>query len=213
MPVPLTLLEIISIKELSALEDTTSDYVDALKQKSMTEMIRTIDEHLSEAKTKSKIQGKDLGFFLKTDEGKKILTNINKSLKEQKEKISKGLDLIADAEIHNAQNHGAADGIIGMAKSIGVDDPIVFKIGVMDSDRCKVCWKLWTLEDKVTPRVYKMSELAGGFSSAKAPLATIGLSHPRCRDILTFLAPGFGFEGGKIVYKGKDHDEYKAQRE
>jgi len=77
---------------------------------------------------------------------------------------------------------------------------------------CNHCWHLWTMPDKATPKVYKMSELSGSPGHWKNPSASISPTHVHCRDILTVLMPGFGFEGSKIVYKGKDYDEYKKQR-
>jgi hypothetical protein len=120
-------------------------------------------------------------------------------------------------ELHNSQNVGALDGIIGMSKSMGISDPTIFKIGILDESRCKHCWRLWTLEDKITPRVYKLSELDGSPGEWKNPVASVSPTHINCRDILTVLMPGFGFEGGKIAYKGRDSsgqmwDEYKNQK-
>ncbi len=44
---------------------------------------------------------------------------------------------------HRAQNAGALDGILSVSKSLNIEDPQIFKIGVLDSKRCKYCWKLW----------------------------------------------------------------------
>ena len=156
--------------------------------------------------------GKTTDEYLRSPDGQEILNSIKKALDDQQTKISKGLDLISNVSLYDAQNHGAADGIIDMSKSLGIADPIVFKIGLLDEKRCPICWSLWTQPDRITPKVYKMSELVGGYMDRKNPLPTIGTSHPNCRDVLTFLSPGFGFEGGKIKYKGQGWNEFQAQR-
>ena len=197
---------------IAHLENTAVNYIDSLQHKTTADILKTVDDHLSNAMKQGKLDGKNVDDYLQTPEGRNVMKDIKKTLDVQKDKISKGLELIANVSLYDAQNHGAADAIVDMSKSLGIADPIVFKIGVMDNKRCKTCWQLWTLEDKITPRVYKMSELAGGYMDRKDPKPTVGTSHPNCRDVLTFLAPGFGFEGGRITYKGPDWDEYAHQR-
>jgi hypothetical protein len=79
---------------------------------------------------------------------------------------------------------------------------------------CKYCWSLWTRgDDKVTPRVYKLSELSANPGNPKNPDPSVSPTHISCRDILTILMPGFGFDdAGKITYIGNGHDEYAKQR-
>lgn len=197
---------------IAHLEDTAMNYIDSLKHKTTADILKQVDDHLANAYKQGKLDGQNVDDYLQTPDGRGIMKEIKKTLGVQKEKIDKGLDLIANVSLYDAQNHGAADAIVDMSKSLGIGDPTVFKIGVMDNKRCPICWKLWTLEDRVTPRVYKMSELAGGYMDRKDAKPTVGSSHPRCRDILTFLAPGFGFEGGKITFRGSGWDEYAEQR-
>lgn len=197
---------------IAHLESTASNYIDSLKQKATADIIKTVDDRLAEAYSQGKLIGRSTDEYLRSQDGQEILNSIKKALSEHEEKITKGLDLIANVSLYDAQNYGAADGIIDMSKSLGIPDPIVFKIGLLDDKRCPICWSLWTQPDRITPKVYKMSELVGGYMDRKNPLPTIGTSHPNCRDVLTFLSPGFGFEGGKIKYKGQGWNEFQAQR-
>jgi hypothetical protein len=140
------------------------------------------------------------------------IDGLRKQVQVIRDKIKNSVDLITENELAHAQSLGAMDGIMGLARAMGVSDPTVFKIGVLDRLRCKYCWNLWTMSDGVSPRVYKMSELRA--ESGKVPyVASVSLTHPRCRDILTILAPGFGFtSAGNVEYKGKGYDEWKFQR-
>jgi len=79
---------------------------------------------------------------------------------------------------------------------------------------CKHCWSLWTMPDKVLPRIYKMSELSGSpGDDYKNPSPSISPTHISCRDVLTVLMPGFGFsKDGNVEYIGNNHDEWTKQR-
>lgn len=84
------------------------------------------------------------------------------------------------------------------------------------SHNCKWCKKFWFLSDGVTPKVYKLSELAangsnmGKKTSEWAP--TLGITHPNGRHYLLELPINWGFEGGKLTFKGIGHNEYEEQR-
>lgn len=197
---------------INKLKDVAEKYIDNLEQKSIADVTRVVSEKIDNITTKAKTSGKTTEEILKSSDGREILRDLKSALKEQREKISSAADLIVNHELHNAQNFGAFDGLLSASKAANIQDPVVFKIGVMDEKRCKHCWRLWTLEDKITPKVYRLSELSGSSGHWKNPDASISPTHPNCRDILTVLMPGFGFVNGKVTYLGKDHDEYKKQR-
>lgn len=200
-----------SIKKLEAV---TSQYLDSMKAKVQADTVRTVSDALDEANRKSKIDKQDPASWLKTEDGQKILDGVRDELESQRKKIVKAVDGITQVELSNSQNIGSADGILAVAQRIGISDPVVFKIGVLDDKRCTDCWRLWTMEDRVTPRLYYMSELVadpGKKSGSRNPSVT--LTHPNCRDVVTVLMPGFGFDSrGKVIYVGKGHDEIAKQR-
>lgn len=102
-----------------------------------------------------------------------------------------------------------------MAASIGVADPIVCKVGVIDDNMCKVCRLLWHQVDNIRiPKVYRLSELEDiNIKSVTTPIPTILKSHSKCRHILTMVPPDFGFNAeGKIEFKEFGYDIYKCQR-
>lgn len=205
-------------KTVERIRDVAEKYIDQLEEKSIADVIRIISNHTAEMDNQAKLSGRSARDILLSEDGEKIIRAIKDQLKEQKERIDKAANTIAEHELYTAQNYGAFDGVIGAAKSVGISDPVVCKIGVMDDRRCKHCWRLWTMPDKTTPRVYRLSELAAGPGHWKNPDASVSPTHPNCRDVIVTLMPGFGFEAGKIVYKGIDPetnalwDEHSKQR-
>lgn len=197
---------------INKIKAVASNYIDAIEQKSVADVMRIIGEKYDNLALQAKREDKDIRDVLLAESGQEILKTLAAELDKQKDRTDRAVDLLVNHELHNAQNAGALDGIMGAAKSMGIEDPTVFKIGVLDEMRCKYCWKLWTLKDKVTPKVYKLSELTGSPGDYKNPDPSVNPTHPHCRDVLTFLMPGFGLEGSRIVYLGNEHDEFKKQR-
>lgn len=214
------------IKDPSKLEDADTlvrirvvaeQYISQLEEKTIADIQRLVASFYSEAELKSKITGESIEDILKSNE--ELIDNLTKQIQEVKEKVYNAVKVLVDHELHTAQNYGAMDGILEAAKASGIDDPTVAKIGVLDDVRCVHCWRLWTLEDKITPKVYKLSELSASPGHWKNPVASVSPTHPNCRDVLITIMPGFGFDAsGKIVYKGIDPktnklwDEYSYQR-
>lgn len=196
---------------VNKLTTVASNYIDALEQKSIADITRIVGEKYDNLALQAKRDGKNIRDVLLSTAGESILTEIKTELEKHKERGDKAVDMLVNHELYNAQNAGALDGIIGAAKSLSIPDPTVFKIGVLDDKRCPHCWRLWTMEDKITPRVYKLSELSGSPGNYKNPDPSVNPTHPNCRDVLTILMPGFGFSKGQIVYIGNNHDEHARQ--
>lgn len=199
---------------MKKLEAVANHFIESVKSKVQADTIRTVSDALDEANRKSRIADEDPSRWIKTDDGQKILDSVRSELESQRKKIVKAVDTIAQVELSNAQNTGSADGILAVAQRMGISDPVCFKIGVLDDKRCSDCWRLWTLEDKVTPRLYKMSELvADPGKKSGSRNASVTLTHPNCRDVLTVLMPGFGFDSrGRVIYVSPEHDEFAKQR-
>jgi hypothetical protein len=188
-------------------------YINSLEQKSLADTNRIISSQIDDLILEAKREDRALRDVLTEKVGQDMLKNIKSELQQQKVRLDRAVDTLVTHELHNAQNAGALDGIIGASKSLGIDDPVVFKIGVLDDKRCKYCWKLWTLPDKVTPKVYKLSELSGSPGNPKNPGPSVSPTHVNCRDVLTVLMPGFSFdETGYVKYVGNNHNEWEAQR-
>lgn len=205
-------------KTIDRIRDVAEKYIDQLEEKSVADIIRIIGNHSAELENESKMTGQSVRELLLGASGEEIIKSIKKELKEQKKRIDSVASTIAEHELYNAQNYGAFDGVLAAARAVGISDPTVIKIGILDDHRCKHCWRLWTQPDQKTPKVYKLSELAASPGHWKNPEASVSPTHPNCRDVLVTLMPGFGLsEDGRIIYKGIDPatnqlwDEYSKQ--
>jgi len=197
-------------KTIERIRDVAEKYIDQLEEKSVADIIRIVADHTAELDNQSKISGRSVRDLLLSDEGEEVIKQIKKELKEQKQRIDRAANVIADHQLYNAQNYGAFDGVLAAAKAIGIDDPTVIKIGVLDDSRCKYCWRLWTMPDQVTPKVYKLSQLSASPGDWRNPDPSVSPTHPLCRDVLVTIMPGFSFnEKGKIIYKGLDPETGK----
>lgn len=166
-----------------------------------------IDSH------KLKVKNKILDGVKKAKNTQEATKHIKNTLEESEKYIS----MLVANEGRVAQAYAERSGISQIGADIGVDDPIVCKLGVIDSKMCANCRKLWHSDDNVyIPKVYKLSELRDGYMKVKKgedPYPTIGPSHPNCRHTLTMVPPDFGFdEKGYIRFKSFGYDAYKEQK-
>lgn len=135
-------------------------------------------------------------------------------VKEHLDTASNYIEMLVNTETRIAQAYAEKEGIHRVAASVGVDDPVVCKLGIIDEKMCKNCRKLWHNDSNIrVPKVYKMSELQEGYNKDwKNPVPTVGPTHPNCRHVLTFVPPNFGFDKtGNITFKGLGWDEYAFQ--
>lgn len=131
------------------------------------------------------------------------------------DKASSYLNTLVVTETRTAQAFAEKDGITQVAASLGIDDPVVYKTGVVDDKLCKVCKALWHSPENIwVPKTYKLSELQEGYNrDSHNPIATLGPTHPHCRHVMSMLPPNFGFDArGTPRFVGFGHDEYTAQR-
>ena len=130
------------------------------------------------------------------------------------EKATQYIDMLVNNEARVIQSYAEKAGIGELAADLGIEDPTVAKLGVIDERMCKVCRKLWHTDENIrVPKVYKLSELAEGYNkNHKNPIATIGPSHPRCRHVMSMIPPNFGFgPTGQIQFKGFGYDIWAEQ--
>lgn len=176
---------------LESLAEITSNYIDAYKLKTANKMVIGI------AQAKNSDEAIDV-------------------IKDTFHDATKYVETLIPTETKTAQAYAEREGIAQVASSLGVSDPTVAKLGVIDNKMCDVCRKLWHSDDNIRrPKLYKMSELQEGYNTdRKNPIPTIGASHPHCRHTLTLVAPGYDFnENGVIEFVGLSYDAYKARRD
>jgi hypothetical protein len=104
---------------------------------------------------------------------------------------------------------------IGTIAKIQVEGGMYTSPNGLIHHNCQYCIKNHLLSDKITPRVFKFSELSHSYLTTadrkSGAVSTCGL-HPRCRCSLVLLSPGFGFKDGRVTFIGLGHNEYDRQR-
>lgn len=156
---------------------------------------------------------------------KHVLTAVKHSKKEDKqidtqsaidevvEKATTEVERIVDTESQRARAVGTWEGVSQAAAQMNIDDPTVFFVVVRDESLCDECKRLHLLPNEITPRVWKLSEVAHEYHERGNEYPTIQGLHPHCRCTKTILFPGFGFDSsGMVHWKGPDWDEFKSQR-
>lgn len=183
---------------LKGLLASTDGYIEALKNKTRSNITERVDGMVREARLKN--EKVDLG-------------QIQAAVSEEMEKAKSHMTAIVEAEATKLRNLGSLMSISRMATSVGDNDPTVFFVVVKDGVTCKECIRLHLLDDAVTPRLWKFSELKQGYHKrGENNPSAFGL-HPHCRCTLVYLSRGFSFdEAGKTTYHSDSHDAYKSQR-
>lgn len=121
---------------------------------------------------------------------------------------------ILDTESTKARNMGTLEGVTKVSAARDIEDPNVFFIVVRDKDLCAECKRVHLLPDEKTPRVFKLSEVSGGYHQRGTDTPSVGGLHPHCRCTISDLSPGYGFDKktGLIKFIGIGHDEFANQR-
>ena len=125
----------------------------------------------------------------------------------------------------SALNEGKAEEIKTQAGKDGENDPIVYKVPIMDEKLCPNCRRAY-LNNNGTPKLFKLSELASnGTNIGKKPkdwLPTLGVLHLRCRCLLQYMesipntsTEDYEFDESKQRYilKEKILDDHKRKIE
>ena len=178
---------------LKVILSVANGYLNSLKENVSSKIIFKVDSALKENKTLS-------------------ANEINKIVDKEMDRASALLKTIVNAESNKAVNVGTAMQISKVAKSQNVDDPTVFFIVIDDERTGFYEYILHLLPDRVTPRVWKLSEVIADYYTPGGQYPSLSGLHPNCRCKLTYLALGYGFKNGRVSYVGPDYDEWQAQR-
>lgn len=183
---------------LKSLLTTSHGYIESLKSKTMASVTDRIDGLAREARMQKRTIRKE---------------DVQAIIDEEFKKAKTHLTVIAEAESTKFRNFGTMMDITRVSSSVGDEDPTVFFVVVKDNVTCKECLRLHLMDDGVTPRLWKLSQLKQSYHKrgADAPSA-FGL-HPHCRCTLVYLTRGFSFDKyGKLTYKEEQYDAYLLQR-
>lgn len=172
--------------------EITSNYLEAERLKTLNKVVKGIEQAKNKAEAASVI-------------------------KDELDRASGYVNMLAVTEARTVQAYAERDGIVRVAADMGIDDPLVAFLGRVDAKTCKYCLAMYHMPGNWSvPRVYKLSEVHQGYFRAKdwdgqeifgAPL------HPNCRHVMTFVPPGYGFDdAGHIKFVGPGYDLLAVQR-
>lgn len=147
---------------LKVLLRIANGYVEALKERTTANILHRIDGYLKDNKYNPKSN------------------KIYKIYEEEMDKSKKHFKMIASTESNKAKNVGTALQITRVAESEGIDDPTVFFIVTKDEVTCDECKKLHLLDDNITPRVWKLSELGHEYHKKGDWNSKVQGLHPNC---------------------------------
>lgn len=188
-------------KTLEQLINIASNYLDGVKAGAKAKIINSITSFINEA------NASDVDFD-------KMYTKLGGDLAELFADLKYDVNRIIDSESQKAKNTGRIEDITKVAASLNIDDPTVFFITSRDADVCEECKRLHLLEDGITPRVWRLSELGHGYHKRGDSVPKVAELHPFGRCTLTILTPGFGFnKSGYVTWIKYNHLELEKQRE
>lgn len=183
---------------LKSLLEGSYGYIESLKAKTRANVTERIDGLAREAALrKQKMREED----------------VQAVISEELKKAKSHMQAIVESESTKLRNLGSMMDISRVASGIGDADPTVFFVVIKDETTCNECLRLHLMPDKITPRLWKFSELKQGYHKRgeDAPSA-FGL-HPHCRCTLTYLSKGFGFdEMGRVTFVSEGHDSHSRQK-
>jgi hypothetical protein len=182
---------------LKGLLSSADGYIESLKNRTKSNVIDRIDTLVNEAKNSNTSVDPEQMQLVLEDEFQKAKSHIK---------------TITESEASKVRNLGTAMKITRAAASLEDNDPTVFFVTMKDSDVCKECTRLHTV-DGTTPRLWKISQLKHGYHKRGEENPSIYGCHPGCRCHLTYLSQGFGFDkDGKIQYRYEDFDAFEYQK-
>jgi hypothetical protein len=182
---------------LHSILNSSYGYIESLKHKTSSNIVEAVDALVKESKNRDE--------YVSTNDVAGIMAT-------EMDKARAHMKLIAEAETTKTRNIGHTMEIAKQAESQGVDDPTVFFIVVRDGSLCSECKRLHMLDDGVTPRVWKMSEMSMAWHKRGEDRPSCNGEHPFCRCSLSQLPYGWGFKDGFVSFISLDWDEYKNQR-
>ena len=177
----------------------TNGYMDSLRDRTAAKIMYEVESYVISQSLKDK------------QPSVKVIDSI---MHKEMNKASSNLKLILNSESNKSANTGTALQIAKLAEKKGEKDPTVFFVVIKDDVTGPEEWVLHLLPDRLTPRVWKLSELGAGYHKVGDPNPKLPGLHPNCRCKLTYLPEGWGFDAnGKVKFISLDWDELAHQRE
>ena len=175
-------------KVIENLSEVTGNYFDAQKLKVANHLLNEINDASSK---------------------KDILSIVAAHI----DKASKYIDMLTENEMKITTAYATREGITQLAADLKINDPTVVFLGVVDQKVCKYCKSMYhNINNLYEPKPYKLSQVQQGYFKpklwdGKTPFMNC---HPRCRHVMSFVSPGFGFTpSGQPTYISSSYDYYK----
>lgn len=194
-----------STETLQTIVEIAESYLDAQKEKAKAQVVKDVVTFLDEAR--------------RADRETDVETALRGRLIETWGKVTDDVKTIVQSESQQGRSMGALEGILKINAMVGIEDPTVCFIVVRSAPRtgvgaCDECMRLHMLPDRITPRVWKLSEVGSGYHKKGDPNPKVGGLHPNCLCSMVTLGPGWGFDAkGFLTYIDPDHDEFAKQRD
>lgn len=185
-------------KLYASLEKGVEDYLDAHQQLAEARVLNAVQAYMHDADHGAAAADPD-----------KVLKSV---LQDAFGKTVEDVGKVVDTEATKVRNYSTLDAIGKLNAAVGIDDPTVYFAGPVDGNTCKECLRLFFLPDKITPRVWKVSELKNGYFKRGDSCPCVGGLHPHCRHALCAILSGYGFVGGVLTYIEPGYDIVEHQR-
>ena len=187
------------VKTLERLLGVAEHYLEAQRSTTKANVIKGVSAFLQDAWAKG----------TKTD----VETVLGGTLFDVWKTTRSNLERIVNTEGTVMRNMGVLEGILKVNEDNDVDDPVVYFVVVRDEHLCWECKRLHLLDDGITPRLWKLSEVSNEYFKKGGSNPCMSGLHPHCRCSLCTLMSGYGFnDKGAVTYVGKDHNELEKQR-
>lgn len=182
---------------LKSLLESADGYIESLKNRTKSSITERIDGLAREASVQNRKLTED---------------EVQIAIDEEMKRARSALQTIVEAESTKFRNLGTMVEISKVSANVGDDDPTVFFVVIKDNTTCKECIRLHLMPDKVTPRLWKFSELSQAYHKRGNERPSAFGLHPHCRCTLTYLSRGFNFDkAGKLKYQEEGFDAYSEQ--
>jgi hypothetical protein len=190
------------IATINSILVVANNYLESAKSKAKAEVVAKIQAFVDQSK-------------FSQDNEVEMRKEIKDWLTETWKTVTTNLETIVDAETQKTKNISLLDGIVRMNAVQEIDDPVVFWIVTrMGKDHpCDECAEIHLMDDGITPRLWKMSEVSYGYHVRGDDKPCVSGLHPHCMCTLTTLLPGYGFTaGGRVTYIKDGFNALEDQR-
>jgi intein/homing endonuclease len=140
-------------------------YVDALKERTQARIVQNVNAYIFDQNNKGKP--------IDTDETTKIF-------RKEMDKAGKHFNMIANTESNKTTNVGTALQIAKIGETNNEEDPTVFFVVTKDDVTGFYEYILHTLPDKMTPRLWKLSEISHEYYKNGNQYPSMSGLHPNC---------------------------------